>query len=281
MKFSDIELEKKIDVILDDLDRCELERKPLSKSFDGLLEYIKQKTLGRGLEESITKESLLDFLNEYRKSSLNYSEGMCSRVNEWGKIAEDKFSRLLNEEVCMLQEDIVLIKKPFRRLLCGTEMLNEFSKVLSEFNFDFLMRYKNKRLSVDKFFRKFKSNKCVELSFLYDSSIDTLIKMIDMQVELSSSEEVNKRYLEEVIIPKIKSQEGYINEEEIRKDFNEQIKLDENLCAINLQKGRKHLLNNVRDIDSIYLEIRKKYSSLSDYLEQDLSFGSRPFFSLG
>jgi len=278
MKSNNAELEKRIESILQDLDFSEITKEPLSKSFDDFLAYAKQSISNKSIEDGIKKEGLLNFFSEYMKSNLRYDKSRHFRIEEWEKIAEDKFSRLLNEDIGIPQYDISIIRKPFYRLLTCIELLNEHERVLKEFNFSFLMEYKGKRASVDRFFERLKRNKCVNLSALYDSSIGSFIKMMDMQVELSSTEAVNKKFLEEISIPLMKLQEGYINEEKLKEEFEGVTKLNENFCNLNLERDRKFLVENTNEINRVYCDIRKRHNNLAEYLEKDLGLGSRPLF---
>lgn len=88
---------------------------------------------------------------------------------------------------------------------------------------------------------------------------------------------IDKRFLEEVFIPFRKKEEGYVNDEEMRQEFGNLVKLDENLCSINISTGKKILTRNIMDIDSTYSNIRRKYNSLSEYIENDLGLGAKPF----
>lgn len=180
MKSNNAELEKKIDNIIEEMDFKEVGREPLSKSFDSFLRYAHETFFNREEAESMTKEGLINFLNEYKKSQFKYDKGMYSRIREWESMAEEKFSKLLNEEIGMPREDIDIIRKPFHMLRMRMGMLQEVFDIFNEFNFDFLIKYKDTKLSVNKFFSRLRNNKCPELSALYDSSIDSLIKIMEM-----------------------------------------------------------------------------------------------------
>lgn len=203
---------------------------------------------------------------------------MQRRIQEWTDIAEKKFSKLLNEEIGMPQEDISIIRKPFHILAARTALLREYPEVSGEFGFDFLIRYKGTKLSIKKFSNRLRSNKCVDLSALYDLSIEDFIRITGIGVIISSDEVVNKRFLEEVFIPLRKKQEIYVNEGEMRQDFERLVELDENFCNRNTATGKKILARNLIDIDNIYSKIRKKYSSLREYLTKDLGLGAKPLF---
>lgn len=277
MKSTNAELEKKIDEILNDMDFSEISKEPLSKSFDSFLRYAKENFFDQEEPEGVTKESLINFLNEFKKSKFKYDRGMHYRIHEWEKTAEEKFSKMLNEEVGMAREDISIIKKPFHLLQMRMGMLQDFFDVFNEFNFDFLIKYKDAKLSVNKFFSRLRNNKCPELSALYDSSIESFIRIMELEVVVASDELINKRFLEEIFIPFRKKEEEYVDEEEMRREFGSIAELDEDLCGINISSGKRVLARNILDIDSIYSTIRRKYSSLSEYIENDLGLGAKPF----
>lgn len=288
MRCDDSELEKKIDGILNDMDFSEISKEPLSKSFDSFLGYIREKLLDESIINNIKREErmgeLINFLNEYKMSSeykrgqFEYNRGIHCRIYEWENTAEERFSKLLNEETGMQQEDIRIIRKPFHILAAKTALLHEYPEVLGEFGFDFLIKYKGTKLSIKKFCNRLRNNKCVDLSALYDLSIEDFIRIMGIGVVISSDEVINKRFLEEIFIPFRKKQEGYVNEEIMRQDFEKLVELDENFCKFNISAGKKILARNLMDIDNIYSKIRKKYSSLREYLTEDLGLGSKPFF---
>mgnify|MGYP001610825522 CR=1 FL=1 len=288
MRCDDSELEKKIECILDEMDLSEISKEPISKSFDSFWGYVRGKLSDDSIIKNIKKEELMgeliDFLNgykrspEYKRGQFEYNRGMHHRIHEWTNIAEEKFSKLLNEETGMRQEDISIIRKPFHILAAKTALLHEYPEVSGEFGFDFLIKYKGTKLSIKKFCNRLRSNKCVDLSALYDLSIEDLIRITGMGVVISSDEVINKRFLEEIFIPFRKKQEGYVNEEDMRQDFEKLVELDENFCKFNVSAGKKILARNLIDIDNIYSKIRKKYSSLREYITDDLGIGAKPFF---
>lgn len=277
MKSTIIELEKKIENILEELDSLEVDKSPLSKSFDSFLEFARNKLLDRKLDEDLKLNEVLQFYKEFKNSQFRYDMDMECRINEWNRITEERFSRLLGEELSIPQGDICIIKKPFYMLLRKMGLMQEFPEILSEFNLKFLIRYKDGKLSLGKFLRRLENSKCVDLSELYDASIASFIKLTSLQVETASIEVINKKIVEEVFIPAKKLQDGYIDEEKAKEELKSSIKEQENYCTMRMAKGKNFLVRNIADIDEIYSEIKKEYSCLAEYIEKDLGLGSMPF----
>lgn len=278
-----IRLERRIDDILNDLNLSELTKEPLSDSFNSLLEYAKSRIPEKaiaieGVNDEQSKEEVVNLTNEYVKSIFRYGKSINSRVYDWVKIAERGVSNLLGEELGISERDIKTIQKPFYKLVAETNFLSVLDNTLHDFNFKFFIRHKNNKIHARRFFRRLKNNRCVELSELYDSSIDTLVKIIDMQVELISRETINRSYIEEVYIPLIKSREGYANEDSIKEGFNKETKHEEENCTKRIVAGKDFFIHNLQDIEYIYSNIRKRYGSLAEYFEKDVGIKSKSFF---
>lgn len=286
MKSNDSELEKKIDGILQDLNFSEITKEPLSKSFDDFLNYSggMASTLRiNDYTENHYAENLESsrLLSEYKKGLLRFDKEMYFRILEWRETAEREYSKLLHEEMGISYKDIDIIKKPFYELFADFGLIKEVSRgLLKEFNINLFVQYKDNKVPVDEFFNMLKDNKCVRLSMLYESSVNTFIRIIGLDAKSSSEEIINKRFLEEVRIPTLKHQEGYINEDKMKQEFDRFVKWLRDSVDTEISHCRELLVSTTNEIGYIYSATIKKYSSLKEYRDKELGIKPRLLFSL-
>ncbi|MFH0831415.1 MAG: hypothetical protein V1886_00925 [archaeon] len=268
MKSSDSCLEKKIDSIVECLDLLEIEKEPLSKCSEHFLEYIKKKV--DSSESGIIKGNPFVFMSEYESFMNGYDTGISTRVNEWKTLSGEKLSELLMYEAGMSKEDMELLKKPFKSLMVSSGFISQISRIFSSFDMNFSVEHNGKKLSAYNFFNRIKYNKCSELSWLYNLSIDTLVDIADMHVDFASKEVIGKRLFETVHLPILKKQGENVNEEEERRGFSEFLEAEGRMCKEEINHSKIAIVKNIRNIDLEYSLIMKENKSLKEYIEKEL-----------
>lgn len=270
MILSDEELEKKVDNLLGNITFSELEMEPPYTATLDFMDYLFK------LKEQSENQSSIpgvgsspdDMFNRLMDNFMNYTKKMDGGFKGRVSRAENLFSKFLVGELNIAEQDVDTISDPF---CIFADRENEFFSFLKKYNFQPMMIHKKRGyIPLDQFKMQYDKNQCCKLSCCYGGSMDYLI---NYWMSDSSFDHQMK------IFEKVTTAGGNLSSLFMIEPWKmgDLVKMKEEMESNGRKSLEKHkeklksgLVSRVRDINTTYNEIRKKYRSLAEYFEKDM-----------
>lgn len=274
MKSTRSELRVKVNSLIEELDLSELTKEPTFKTLEEVINYLKENKVGEINREDSEGQHyhaiIIGASEDLFRCLQDYNIEIFNRGTEWKEKAETLFSKLLNEETGMPQEDINFIKKPlcfYGRVIYDAEMLADFLKPLGV---EILLTHRDKYIPIQHLKYEYKHNECEAISHFYRRSLEDITDIFSIEVSLSDHIKFGDEMFKQIILPSVTDIDMKLKENEIERSREEGYERARRHAEIEIKRDKEDIVRNVEMINSIYDIIIKENSGVREFFKKQI-----------